>query len=317
MVLAGLIASFLSGCAGMDIGSNIEGYGYLVTGNYRGGTERFQEIVQEKPGSAEANFYLGRFLLAQKKVGKALPYLKKAARLGLENADYQFWLGVAYGELKKTEKETSQYRKVLLLDNSYTAAHLYLGHNQLKKGQIKEALTSYNNVLKLSPGNKSALYNRALVMHILGRTPEEKLAWRFFLWKYRSGVMAIRATEHLNRLEDFSYRNHKLGFRQITLTKIWFKAFEKKLSKASFKSLNLVGEIVSNMPRNTLQVVVYQKNNKELAKARAESIRDYLVRNFSSLEGRVRISWFDVDDVVTARGKKVSIGESVRFFLTR
>ncbi len=316
-LLVGLTLSFLSGCAGMDIGSNIEGYGYLMTENYAGGAERFQEIVKEKPSSAEANFYLGRFFMAQEKVESALPYLQKAARLGPDNADYQFWLGVAYGERKMAKKEAAQYEKVLLLNPSYVAAHLYLGHNLLKKGQVENALASYKQVLELAPRNQSALYNRALIMHILERSPEEKLAWRIFLRKYPAGPMALRATDHLNRLEDFSYRNHKLGLRRVTLTKIWFKAFDGKLSKSSYKSLNLIGEIVSNMPEYTLQVLVYQKNNKLLAQARAESIREYLLENFPQLEGRVNISWFDVDDTVTAKGKKVAIGESVRFFLTR
>ncbi|BCO08727.1 hypothetical protein GF1_11030 [Desulfolithobacter dissulfuricans] len=317
MLLAGLMLVVLSGCVGVDVGSNLKGYRYLSSGDYDGGAERFRQIVQEKPDSAQANYFLGRFLLAQKKAAEALPYFEKAVQLLPDRVEYRFWLGVTLGELGRSDQERAQYEQTLALDENYVPAYIYLGHNLLKSRKYEEALVSYTRALELAPTSQTALYNRALIMHILDRTPEEKIAWLIYLKRYPSGALALRATDHLNRLGDFSYRNYQLGARRITLRKIYFRPFTAELRRNSFSSLDLVGEIVRNLEKPTLQIVVYQKNNIELARARAISIKKYLLEKFPELLGRVRISWFDVEETFTVKGEKVRTGESVRFFLTR
>ena len=69
----------------------------------------------------------------------------------------------------------------------------------------------------------------------------------------------------------------------MTLTKIWFEPFESKLAPGSLPSLDVIGATVSNMGKGTLQVVVYQKNNKKLAHSRAVSIKKYLLKKIPGL----------------------------------
>ncbi len=315
LLVAGIF--LLSGCAVTDIGSTLRGDHYLMTGDYRAGEASFRQSVRERPDSAANNYYLGRFLLAEDRPQQALPWLKKAVRLDPDNPDYHFWYGMALGATGKVQAERKQYERALALDPHHLQSLIYLGNAELKRARYSRALALYQKALKIWPHSPMALYNRALIMKALGRTPEEKIAWLQYLDRYPSGSLAIRATNHLNRLGDFSYRNHYLGRRTITLTKIWFKPFTAELDPYSYPALNLVGATASNMKKGTLQVVVYQKNDRELARKRAASVKKYLQKKFPRLQGRkIRISWFDRDEVFTADGKKQKSGESVRFFLT-
>ncbi len=294
-----------------------QGSHYIETRDYAAGEAVFRRAVEENPSSPQANYYLGRFLLAEKKKNEALVYLEKAAALDPYDADNNFWLGVAYGENGNKAKEKKLYQLALALDSEHLQSLIYLGHNQLQNKEYAASLESYEKALKIWPSSPSALYNRALIMKILGRTPEEQLAWLEYLSLYPAGGLARRAASHLNLLSDFSYRNHTLGARNVTLAKIAFKPFGAELEAGSYPSLKLVGAVVSNIGKGTLQIVVYQKNNKELARKRAVSIKRFLQENFSDLRGqRIGISWFSEAESLKISGKTLKIDESVRFFLT-
>ena len=72
------------------------------------------------------------------------------------------------------------------------------------------------------------------------------------------------------------------------------------------------------MKKGTLQVVVYQKNNKSLAKTRAMAIKSFLRSEFPSLSNkRVGISWFAEPQKLSIKGKKLVIDEAVSFFVTK
>ena len=313
---------FLTGCVkaekiGTVVKYNVQGRHYIQTQNYAKGETIFRQAIKENPDSAQVNYYLGRFLFAKKEKKEALLYLKDAVSFDSKDADYNFWLGVAYGENGYRQKEQGQYKKTLALKPKHLQSLIYLGHSQLKSEEYKSALASYEKALKIWPTSPSALYNRALIMKILGRTPEEKLAWLEYLSLYPSGGLARRATDHLNMLSDFSYRNHTLAARTITLTTISFKPFKGELDSRSYPSLKLIGATVSNMDKKTLQIIVYQKNNKKLGRKRAISIKKYLQETFPDLRGkRIGISWFSEAEKFKIAGKKLQSDESVRFFLT-
>lgn len=324
-----LIILLLGGCAQADkIGLKVEELGtslkyhvqgshYIASRDYSKGEKLFRSAIKEDPFSQHTNYYLGRFLLAQGKDKEALPYLKKAVDLNPKDSDYNFWLGIAYGENGKRKLEKQSYLNALANDPEHLQSLIYLGHSHLMNKEYTTALTTYDKVLKIWPLCPPALYNRALIMKILGRTPEERLAWLEYLDVYPSGALARRAADHLNLLSDFSYRNHTLGARTVTITKIHFKPFKADLDSGSYPSLKLIGAAASNMGKGTLQIVVYQKNNRKLARQRAISIKQYLLDKFPALNGdRVGISWFDEPEKFSISGRQITADESVRFFLS-
>ena len=325
LIILMLSALFLGGCAvgqsinavGRSIKNNVQGTHYLQTKNYSQGELTFHEAVKQDPENPQPNYYLGRFLLAEKKPKQALPYLQKASSLDPKDTDYLFWKGVALGELGKRRQERENYQKVLKVKKKHLQALIYLGHNQLKDKHYESALAAYRKALEIWPHSPSSLYNRALIARILKRAPEEKVGWQAYLSAYPSGALAIRAADHLNRLGDFSYRNQYLGARTVTLTKIWFEPFGSKLAPGSLSSLNVVGATASNMGEGKLQMVVYQENNKKLARSRALSIKKYLQKKFPKLKKNgIGTSWFAQAEILKIQGKKLKNPESVRFFVT-
>ena len=129
--------------------------------------------------------------------------------------------------------------------------------------------------------------------------------------------MARRATIHLNSLKDFSYRNHRLGARIVTIEKIWFKPFSSALDDSSKESLRVIGAITSNSLKGNLQIVTFQKQNKRLARNKAVSIKKFLLQEFSTLRpDRIGISWFAEPQILPSGKNKLKIDESVSFFIT-
>ncbi len=313
-----ILPLLLGGCAvSQAIKNNVQGTHYLQTKNYSEGVTTFRETVTLDPDNAQANYYLGRFLLADEQPKQALPYLQKAASLDPKDTDYLFWKGVVLGELGKRKQERQAYEMVLKLEEEHLQALIYLGHNLLQEKKYEQALDTYNKALEIWPYSPSALYNRALIAKILKRTSEEKAGWLAYLSVYPSGALAIRAIDHVNLLNDFSYQNHYLGSRTITLTKIWFIPFTDKLVPAAKQSLDVVGATAANMNKGKLQVIVYLKNDKKVAHNRAVAIKKYLLEKFPALEKRgIGISWFNQSESRKVQGKKIKNAASVRFFLS-
>ncbi|MEN8189519.1 MAG: tetratricopeptide repeat protein [Thermodesulfobacteriota bacterium] len=304
--------------AGNVVKHTVQGDYYLEKKDYSQGEDSFRREVKANPNSALSNYYYGRFLLAQKKNKKALSYLKKASRLKPKNPDFLFWQGLAYGTLNQRKQERKSYEMALRRDKEHLQSLIYLGHNRFKARQYKTALNYYKRALKIWPASPSSLYNRALIMSRLGRTPEEKRAWLEYLALYPSGGMARRAVIHLNGLKDYSYRNYQLAARKVTIEKIWFEPFSAKIDPSSHPSLELIGTIFKNLNKGTLQVVVYQKNNRKLAEKRAVSIKKFLLKKYPEIKkNKIRVSWFKQPEKLRQNRKTHVIDESVSFFITR
>ena len=194
---------------------------------------------------------------------------------------------------------------------------IYLGHIHLQRKQYQTALDLYSQALDIWPDSPAALYNRALILHRLGRSPEERRGWLEYITRYPSGAKARQATTYLNTLGDFTFRNHRLGVRTVTIEKIWFERFSSTLDTSSYESLNVVGSNFENLGKGILQVVVYQKNNKDLAREKAHAIKRYLTDEFSAIEPKeIGISWFAEPHKLTIKKKSLTIDESVSFFVT-
>ena len=270
------------------------------------------------PDSAQAHYYYGRFLLAENEVKTALSHLEQAASRKPDDSQYQFWLGLAYGENGLRAKERESYEVSLRLDRQNVQALISLGHNLLLAGELENSLDTYQQALEISPNHPQALYNRAVILRKLNRDSEEKQAWLLYLDSFPAGNFARLATDRLNSLGDSSYRNYQLGARTVTLGAITFHPLSAELAAASRPSLDLIGATVSNMGKATLNILVYQQNNRELAKKRAVALRTYLEQQFPKLraEKRIRLSWFAVPEERMVLNRKLVLSESVQFFLT-
>jgi len=311
------LATIVSGCGFADIRNTNKGDRYLKTGEYSQAETTFKETIRKNPDDYVSQYYLGRFLLAQGKESEALPHFKKAVALDSGNADYQFWLGVAHGKLGDINAEWVQYERTLKIDRNYLLAKLYLGHLRLQNWAFKQAVKAYDAVLKEEPTNATALYNRALSLDLDGNATLAKVAWLKYLKLYPAGRYAQKATDRLNTLGDFSYENHFFGRRTITLTEIKYLPSGNSVDVSSIPSLRLVGTILANINKGTLQVVVYANKDTELARQRALAVKKTLHELVPTIDAdRIQISWFGVQEKDIHGGKVYSKDQSVRLFLT-
>jgi tetratricopeptide (TPR) repeat protein len=240
--------------------------------------------------------------------------MKKAVKLKPSSADYHFWLGVVYSANKMRYSEWKSYEKALKLDPRHIQSRIYLAHTQLERGYYKSALKNYSIVLKEWEDEPGSLYNKAFVLNKLRRRKEEKVAWKEYLDFYSSGPMARRATRHLNRFGDFSYRNYIIGHRTITLRTIQFRPSEDTLTYNDNKSLVFLGSVLKYAKDVSIHIVVYCKKDKQLAEKRAKSIKRFLLKRIGK-KGfhRLKMSWFDVPERIRAGGMTFRQDESVNF----
>jgi tetratricopeptide (TPR) repeat protein len=256
---------------------------YLDKEEYEQGILAFQEVLRENSDDPEANYYMGRFYLAQEKGEQAMPYLQRATELEPGQADYHFWQGVAYWAVMDLEKERLCYLRALALDKKHVPAHLYLGHNLLDNGKWEKALVEYDRVVEIDPYNPEALYNRGIAFRQLHRPVEEVEAWKQYLKLYPEGKWALRAADHLNFLGDFSYRNFTIGYRRVTLERIGFAPGTTELLPKSEPSLAVLGSIMSINRKIDLEIVGHKEGEASLARARAEAVRVHLLQKFSDI----------------------------------
>ncbi len=315
------VAAFvLGGCGvkdfGRTIGQTVKGDYFLQTNRYEQGVASFRQEVARFPDNAVARYYYGRFLLLAGDHQEGLVHLREAVKRDPQQADYHFWAGLAAGEVGDADEEEQHYRAALARDPEHLQSLLYLGHNRLAAEDYPKALELYARALHIQPAHPAALYNRALILNKLGRSAEEKKAWQYYLALYPAGSNARQATSYLNALGDFSYRNHRLGARTVTMEKIHFVPFTARLHPASHDSLHLIGTITENRRNESLQILAYQLNNKDLAHRRAVAVKNFLLGEFPAIEPeRIGISWFDVPREVKIKQKKIAIEESIDFFM--
>jgi tetratricopeptide (TPR) repeat protein len=274
LILVLILTLIMSGCA------QVKGRWYLTNERYEEGIRSIGELYRQNPEDPVANYYMGRYHLALEQPEQALPYLAKAAKLKSSKADYHFWLGVAYWGVMDFDKERSSYRRALATDVNHLPARLYLGHNLLDSGQWKEALKQYGIVLGKDQYNPEALYNRGLALDKLKRIDEEMRAWKLYLKQYPEGKWALKAVDHLNTHGDFSYRNHTIGYRRVTLERITFIPSSAKLLSNGNPSLEFVGSMLSINRNIEMEIVAYKKGNRSLATKRAEAVKKYLLKHY-------------------------------------
>ena len=292
----------------------VQGEYYLDNEKYREGIEAFKKDLKNNPDDPRVHYYLGRFYIAENYPKQSLKHMKKAVELDPSSADYHFWLGIVYSANKMRYSERKSYEKALALDPKHVRSRIYLAHTQLERGYYKSALKNYSTVLEDWPDEPASLYNSALALHKLRRTKEEKIAWKEYLDFYPSGPMARRAADHLNYIGDFSYRNHLIGLRTITLRKIQFKPGNSTLTSEDKDTLNFLGSILRYASHVSIHIVAYKNKDKKLAEKRAKTIKKYLMGYLENKEfQRLKVSWFDVPERIRVGGRTFRQDESVNF----
>ena len=252
------------------------------------------ETGAERPllaDNGEANYLIGRGLLAAGRVEQALPYLRQAVRQEPASPEFVHWQGVAYWRLGEAEEERASYLSLGQDEPNYLPSLLNLGHNYLESGQYQQALAHYDKVLQADPTQPNALYNRALVYQMLDEPAPAEQAYLAFLEHHRTGKWASRALGHLHRLGNFSFRSYRVGAARLILNVETLLAPD---SAGRRRELQYLVEGLSRAPGSELHLVAYHRGDRQAARAAVSDLQEQLTNILGKEQGiRVRGSWFD------------------------
>lgn len=291
----------------------------MLTGTYRNRVVNPPagiNVVQDEAQEAKASFLLGRSLMAAGLSSEALPLFQKASLFQPSNPEYAYWEGLSYWANGRTEEERSSYLRGIGSNPNTLPILLNLGHNFLEQGELTSALSMYEKVLEVNPGEQAALYNKGLIYHLLQDYQNELAAWKTYLNYYRIGEKSFRALKRLNNLNDFVYRTYQVGHRKIILSQ------SALLSTQSIDEMKSELEILVTSLRNDealhLDIVVFSENNTTDAKRKAFSLKKNIVAILGAKEEkRVRLSWFGEKESIENVYGSSQLKESLLLFGSR
>jgi tetratricopeptide (TPR) repeat protein len=271
-------------------------------------------VSAQQPDNAAAEHQRGRRLLALERPADAIPHLGRAAALEAGNAEYHFWLGVAWWAMLDFDRERESYLAALALDPEHLSARLYLAHNAMDRGDWRAAIAGYGEVLRREPRVPEALHNTALAEERLGNREAASSGWRRYFAADPHSPLALEAVRRLNARGDVSHRLWTIGRRKVVLPAVRFQPGGDRLADPdSREALRLAGELAAADRQLTLHVVVHAPR-AALAQRRAASIRRMITESAPRLDpGRILLSWFGAPELLPAAGRTLRLDESVRF----
>ena len=136
-----------------------------------------RSAIEVTPAAVTAYWALGQVYTRQKKWPEAVEILNKGISFNGQVAEGHFALGDAYWEMAPAAKDEAAFksslesswketRKALELDPKHARAHLLAGNLLLKARKPQEALTHFEEYLKLEPKGGLADQTKALVQKI-------------------------------------------------------------------------------------------------------------------------------------------------------
>ncbi|MEN8250947.1 MAG: adenylate/guanylate cyclase domain-containing protein [Bacteroidota bacterium] len=125
---------------------------YLLKGQYDKGVAEAERFVEFFPNDSNAQFTMGRFLMAADRVEKAIPFYKKALRLDpYAIAPYFYNLGAAYWMMGQYEEAISECKKGLQRFPDDLFTHMVLVVSYIETGNVEGARKSAAEVLRINP----------------------------------------------------------------------------------------------------------------------------------------------------------------------
>jgi tetratricopeptide (TPR) repeat protein len=114
------------------------GHNLDIAGSAQKAIANFTKWLELTPDDPQANFRYGAFLASTAKKGAGIPYLEKAKRLGVVDAD--FWLGVSYqvvGDKAKAIENLESYTKRVPTDATAAAMLDASRHDKVDIKEVK------------------------------------------------------------------------------------------------------------------------------------------------------------------------------------
>jgi hypothetical protein len=106
-----------------------------------------------------------------------------------------------------------------------------------------------------------------------------------------------------------------IGGQKRVLKSIEYKGDSIKPLSESLPTLVQVGKIVKDKPDLLLHLIVYESNDKDLARKRAQYLKRYMLEIYPDIEtNSIRTSWFDAPRTLQFNRKHFFLDSSVQLF---
>jgi predicted Zn finger-like uncharacterized protein len=155
-----------------------------------------REVLKQRPGSADANHFLGRALLLKGgQAAEAMRFLEQAINIDGNRAEYHLFVGWAANELGQTPRAEAALSRALELDRELADAYWQRGVLLQKQGRTLDALADLQIALDKRPTRYEAHATMALCYQDQARWPDALAAWQKAVtgngsvaeWHYRLG----------------------------------------------------------------------------------------------------------------------------------
>ena len=139
--------------------------------------KRSAERAKATPTTTAHDFFLsGAGLVYREEIAKALPILKRAARLEPANFWAMFHAGYAHFRAGHFPEAEAYFTACISLRPDYWVNWFRRAVTLEKRGELKAAEDDLDTGLKLKPDDARALYERGVLANRMGRNPEA-VAW--------------------------------------------------------------------------------------------------------------------------------------------
>ena len=270
-------------------------------------------IVDKALQDVDASFLVGRSLMVAGYQKEALPLLQNASMLAPDQPEYAYWEGLCFLANGMPDKERSSYMRGIDASPDAVPLLLNLGHSFLEHRELDAALTQYEKVLAIVPEERAALYNRGLVFNLSQNPQNEKEAWKTYLKNYRVGRKSLRAVEHLNNLDDFTYRAYRLGQNQIVLNQSSMLNLDTVDGRE--EDVGILVQSLREAPNLSIDIVCFFENDEQAARKKAIQLKKNIVAMLGEqAKTRVRLSWFGEKEFVQTENGVHELSESFLIF---
>ena len=168
----------------------------VISGHADQAEAMLRVVVKDRPGSAEANHFLGRALLVKgTNLTEAMKYLEAAVNIDGNRAEYHLYVGWGANDTGQPARAESALKKAIELDKGLGDAYWQRGILRQKSGSASDALEDLKMALERRPSRYEAYATMAFCYQDLSRWPEAEAAWRNAVagnsgiaeWHYRLG----------------------------------------------------------------------------------------------------------------------------------
>ena len=201
----------------------------VAAGHATQAEEILRKVLRARPNSAEANHYLGRAqLLKGTNLAEALRFLRRAAEIDPNRAEYWLFIGWAANEAGQPGTAEKALEKALELDQSLADAYWQRGILLRRQGTVRDAERDLLKALELKPSRFEAHATLAECYEDQSKWGPANAAWRRAIeadgnrpfWRYKLGRLQYNAHDRAGAAEQLK-RAVQLAAKETRPAWLW------------------------------------------------------------------------------------------------